>query len=81
MLIVPDREEKHGGIWDEFCVTDVDPASYAGVPLTEIVFWDGEGDQVREVELSAFRVRLRRRENGGEKEGPREGLGRLIVQG
>lgn len=61
-LIVVDRpkDSNEGGLWDDFCVTDVDPASYAGIPLNEFVFWrDAEG-RVTDVELSAFRVTLRR---------------------
>jgi len=66
MLIVPERERAHAHVaeaadpWDEHCHTDVDPASYAGEPLNELVFWDEGDGKVVEVELPAFRVRLRR---------------------
>ncbi|TKA72252.1 hypothetical protein B0A55_06816 [Friedmanniomyces simplex] len=56
-------------IWDDFCITDVDPASYAGLPINEVVFWHGE----RVVELPAWRVKMKREEEDGER-------GRLVVQ-
>ncbi|KAK5724666.1 hypothetical protein LTR15_004713 [Elasticomyces elasticus] len=63
MQIVHERNND-GAIWDDFCLTDVDPVSYAGLPLNEVVFWHGE--QV--VELSAFRVKMGRL-GGGSSEG------------
>jgi hypothetical protein len=60
-------------IWDEHCVTNVDFLSYDGRPLGEVVFWDGrEGERVRGVELTAFRVKL---ESVEEEDG-----GRVVVQ-
>ncbi|KAJ5832712.1 beta-lactamase family protein [Penicillium riverlandense] len=48
-------------VWDDYCVSNVDPLAYAGVPLNEVIFWREQGDApVEEVELSAFDVRLRR---------------------
>ena len=48
-------------MWDDFCITDVDLATYAEVPINEMVFWsDGDGGIV-EVELPAFRVKLKRK--------------------
>jgi hypothetical protein len=60
-------EERGEGIWDDFCITDDDPVQYAGKPLFEVVFWGPEDGKssVREVELSAFRVKLGRVEEGG----------------
>ena len=63
MQIVPPRpEEGEQKVWDEFCITDVDTLMYDGRPLYETVFWEGNGEDERvgEVELTAFRVRLRR---------------------
>ncbi|KAK3111907.1 hypothetical protein LTR53_012380 [Teratosphaeriaceae sp. CCFEE 6253] len=57
MLVVSDREEggKKRGVWGEdFCLTDVDPNSYAGLPLNEAVFWHERGV----LELPAWRVEL-----------------------
>lgn len=47
-------------IWDDFCITDVDQAMYAGVPLTEFVFWKGDSGEVESVDASGFRVKLRK---------------------
>ncbi|KAK5108442.1 hypothetical protein LTR62_008329 [Meristemomyces frigidus] len=60
LLVVPERTGK-AKVWDEFCNTDVDVASYAGLPINEVVFWHGE--QV--VELPAWRVKLKRTEGEG----------------
>ena len=43
------------GVWDEFCVTDIDFRMYAGLPINEIVFWHDEGI----VELPAWRVEMK----------------------
>jgi hypothetical protein len=53
-LIVQERTENKpgGGLFDEFCVTDVDTTSHGSLPLNEVVFWHEEGL----VELPAFRV-------------------------
>ena len=65
-LIVPERVEgEEARLWDEFCITDVDPAMYGGVALNEVVFWRGKGGRVEEVELPGFRVRMRREEPKG----------------
>ena len=49
-------------IWDDHCITDEDFALYAGKPLLEFVFWGAENgnDTVKEVEISAFRIKLAR---------------------
>lgn len=50
-------------VWNDYCVANIDPMSYGGVPLNELVFWRGSADlnsAVEEVTLSAFRVKLRR---------------------
>ncbi|KAK4901731.1 hypothetical protein LTR27_001503 [Elasticomyces elasticus] len=60
MQIVRERTED-GAIWDDFCLVDVDPVSYAGMPLNEVVFWLGKGV----VELSAFRVKMGRQGEEG----------------
>ena len=74
MLVVLDRLDDEQGIWDDFCITNVDLASYAGVALNELVFWSNEKDEVEEVELPAFRVSLKR-ESGGEAQMAAAGSG------
>ena len=57
--IVPayDREDDvENGIWDDFCITDIDAALYAGRPITEVVFWH----EREEVELPAWRVTMKK---------------------
>lgn len=70
-VVVP--EKRGDGVWDEFCLTDEDPDSYAGKPLFEFVLWGAEDGKyrVREVEVSAFRVRLEREVEEVEEEGGR----------
>jgi len=68
MLISLERQEQdEEEIWDDFCITNIDAASYAGVALNELVFWnDGDGE-ITEVELPAFRVTLKKQ---AEKDAP-----------
>lgn len=50
-------------VWNDYCVVNIDPISYANVPVNELVFWrsaNGSNSGVDEVTLSAFRVTLRR---------------------
>jgi hypothetical protein len=53
-------EDKEKGVWDDHCMTDIDPLSYAGKPLLEIVFWEGKGEKVEELEMVGFRVSMTR---------------------
>ncbi len=69
-LPVPAERGERKGVWDDFCITDMYGTMYDGRPTNEIVFWEGE------VELTAFRVRLRKL-TGSEEEKERE---RLVVQ-
>ena len=73
MQIVPPRPEEEN-VWDDFCVTDVDSLMYDGRPLYETVFWEENG-RVGEVELTAFRVKLRREEEKDEDDGEK-----MVVQ-
>jgi CubicO group peptidase (beta-lactamase class C family) len=57
LLIVPERTSKDE-VLDDWCNTDIDVANYAGLPINEVVFWHEEN----EVELPAWRVRMRRSE-------------------
>lgn len=60
-LIVVDRlSEEQDAVWDDFCITDVDQATYAEIPVNMVVFWRDSKGTVDEVELPAFRVTLKR---------------------
>lgn len=63
------RRHYQDNIWDDFCITDVDQLTYAGLPLNEVVFWHEKG----ELELPAWRVTMKRA-------GKKEDGGKLIVQ-
>ena len=65
------------GVWDEFCSTNVDLLLYAGLPLNEVVFWFGDGGRVGSVELTGWRVEMRRNEEKNEDEEVEE---HLVVQ-
>ena len=54
-------------VWDDSCLADYDAISYAGLPVTEIVFWHERGL----VELPAWQVTMKAEDKG-------EGL---LVQG
>ena len=69
ILIVAERTGEEG-LWDEeFCPMDVDPTSYAGLPVNEVVWWHEEGL----VELPAYRVKMRKVEVESDE-------GRFVVQ-
>jgi hypothetical protein len=59
-LIIIDRLSDEDDVWDDFCITDVDQATYAEVPINEMVFWSDDNGKIIEVELPAFRVSLKR---------------------
>ena len=61
-LIIIDRLSEEDDVWDDFCITDVDQATYAEVPINEMVFWSDNNGKIIEVELPAFRVTLKRTE-------------------
>ena len=52
---VYERSSKDRGVWDDFCTTDVDVNLYAGLPISEVVFWHDESV----VELAAWKVKLK----------------------
>lgn len=58
-------ENRGAGAWDDHCVTNYDPFSYADKPLLEVVFWEGEGEIVEELEMVGFRVNMGRVGGGG----------------
>lgn len=50
-------------VWNDYCVSNVDPLSYGKVPLNEVVFWRSSSSptsKVSELTLSAFGANLRR---------------------
>lgn len=57
--------ERKMGVWDDHCVSNLDSWSYADKPLLEVVFWEGEGGIIEELEMVGFRVSMRRVEGGG----------------
>lgn len=54
LLVVQERlEAKSGyGLFDDFCLTNIDTMTYGSLPLNEVVFWHEEGL----VELPTFQV-------------------------
>ena len=54
-------DEPRSGVWDDFCITDIDLDVYAGIPINELVFWRHKGS-VSEVGLPAFRITLSKNE-------------------
>jgi len=59
VLNTPTDTNHTGDVWNDYCVSNVDPIIYAGKPLNEVVFW-GDAKGVTEIELSAFRIVLSR---------------------
>ncbi|KAF2503171.1 beta-lactamase/transpeptidase-like protein [Lophium mytilinum] len=59
LQVVPEKTEG-GSIWDNFCVTDIDSLTYGGLPLQEFVFWEDDEGVVEGLDLSAFRLKMRR---------------------
>ncbi|OCK78310.1 beta-lactamase/transpeptidase-like protein [Lepidopterella palustris CBS 459.81] len=67
ILIAPDRPEGEAEmVWDDFCITNIDAVTYAGKPINEVVIRGCEtGESCEEVELSGFRVVLKREGGSG----------------
>ncbi|KAK5166877.1 uncharacterized protein LTR77_007606 [Saxophila tyrrhenica] len=56
ILAMYERKEGKGrDVWDDFCITDIDTAKYAGLPVNEVVFWHEEGV----MELPAWKVTMK----------------------
>ncbi|KAK5958735.1 hypothetical protein OHC33_000578 [Knufia fluminis] len=61
------KGKKGQNIWDDFCVANVDGwGMYFGKPLSEVVFWGGNGESevVQKVDLTGYRSTLKRTANG-----------------
>jgi hypothetical protein len=79
-LIVIDRLSEEGDdVWDDFCITDMDQATYAEVPINEMVFWSDNNGKIVEVELPAFRVTLKRTEGDKSDMMTREGADTHVI--
>jgi hypothetical protein len=52
--------EEQDEVWDDFCITDIDLATYGEVPINEIVFWADDNGKIVELEWPAFQVKLKR---------------------
>jgi hypothetical protein len=72
MNFVAERKNQNEAVFDDFCMTDVDIASYAGLPLNEFVLWVGKGQQANVVEPTAFRTKLNRSKEKQTPDGPSE---------
>ncbi|KAH7110552.1 beta-lactamase/transpeptidase-like protein [Dendryphion nanum] len=54
-----ERSNEDRGVWDEFCPANVD------LPINEVVFWRGNGDEGVTIELPGFKgAKLKRTTNG-----------------
>ena len=81
-LLVPEQRNE-SLVWDDFCLTDDDTVQFAGKPLFEVVMWhsdDGVG-RVEEVELSAFRVKLKLDHNASTYGVHTQGLKNIAEEG
>lgn len=47
-------------IWNKFCISDVEIHMYGGIAVNEIIFWKDENGHVDEIELTAYRTKLKR---------------------
>lgn len=54
------RSEGERDIWDDFCITNIDPVMYAGLPLNEFAIWGGEDGIAYDLGLTGFRANLTR---------------------
>jgi len=67
-VVVEQRDQGVGAVWDDFCVEDYQMTSYAGIPFNEAIFWDERDDgSFGTLELPAFRVNLTRVHGPGEE--------------
>ncbi|RMZ82974.1 hypothetical protein DV737_g1795, partial [Chaetothyriales sp. CBS 132003] len=60
LIVPPLKSVEKQGVWDGFCLTDVDLLMYDGNPLNEMILWAGKDGKIEKVEPTAFRVVLRR---------------------
>lgn len=60
LQIVAERPRGERTVWDDFCMTDMDQLSYAGLPLNEVVFWKSANGVFNNLGLTGFRANLSR---------------------
>jgi hypothetical protein len=68
LLIVDERTDKSRGVWDDFCITNIEGAYYAEIPINDVLLWEGEDGTIDTVELAAFRSKLLK-EDGAKSRG------------
>jgi hypothetical protein len=56
LIVSPQNSGGPRGVWEDFCVTNVDVLMYAGKPVGEVIFWDtdDEGYRFERIEMSDF---------------------------
>jgi hypothetical protein len=65
---VLDKQSDEG--WNDWCLSSFDPVTYAGEPLTKMVFRkDVESGRVVSVALSGYNITLRKTVQGADKDG------------
>jgi hypothetical protein len=60
LIVIDQLSEEQDEVWDDFCITDIDLATYGEVPINEIAFWSDDNGKIAELEWPAFRVKLKR---------------------
>jgi CubicO group peptidase (beta-lactamase class C family) len=69
IMVVEERNQAEGGVWDDFCIEDYDRATYAGKPFNEVAFWDERKDgRFGVLELVGFRANLTRVDEDDDEE-------------
>jgi len=71
-VLAEERPKDNTAVFEEFCVPSYDLPMYGGLPLNELVLWGDDGVDVDTVELTAFRVKLKRSAKGKEASGNME---------
>lgn len=60
LIVIDQIRGEPDAAWDDFCITNVDLATYAEVPLNKMIFWRNDDSKIDKVELPAFHVTLKR---------------------
>jgi hypothetical protein len=79
LIVIDQLSEGQDEVWDDFCITDMDLATYGEVPINEIVFWGDDNGNIVELQWPAFRVKLKRTKEAPLGMTTREGEGRNFV--
>lgn len=59
-MLRSDAAADERSIWNKFCISDIEIHMYGGVAVNEVVFWKNKDGQVDEIELTAYRTKLKR---------------------